>query len=212
MLEPLNRPVLSEPLTWEQICERYPEQWVVLVEIDRHDEEHSTGFRTARVAGTGKTRRESFDRARPFERGYAGCANRFTGPITRPLTDALLDSRSLLPVHYGIPKPAFIVESLTSFWSPDASGEGTPLRAEPTLSEPLTWEQIRERYPDQWVVLVEMDWLHDKGFEFRTARVAAHGKTRGEPLEQARPLRSRYTSFCNFFTGTLEGSLLRLLS
>jgi hypothetical protein len=28
-------PVISEPLTWAEICERYPEQWVALVEIDR---------------------------------------------------------------------------------------------------------------------------------------------------------------------------------
>lgn len=26
------------------------------------------------------------------------------------------------------------------------------------ISERLTWPQIRERYPDQWVVLVEHDW------------------------------------------------------
>jgi hypothetical protein len=88
-------------------------------------------------------------------------------------------------------------------------GCDTP-EVEPVLSEPLTWDQIRERYPDQWVVLVEMEWLSNKGFELRTARVAGHGKTRSEPLEQARPLRSRYSSFCNFFTGTLEGSGLRL--
>ena len=86
---PATELALSEPLTWEQICERYPDQWVVLVEIDQPDEDHNTGFRTARVAGVGRTRRESFDQARPFERGYPGFANPFTGPIARSMAHLL---------------------------------------------------------------------------------------------------------------------------
>lgn len=32
--------------------------------------------------------------------------------------------------------------------------------AESTISEPMTWKQICERYPDQWVALVEDErWL-----------------------------------------------------
>jgi hypothetical protein len=80
---------ISEPLTWEQICERYPDQWVVLVEIERPDGDHNARMRTARIAGTGRTRREAFDRAQPFKRGYSGCANRFTGPITRSIAHLL---------------------------------------------------------------------------------------------------------------------------
>ena len=86
---PTTEFAISEPMTWEQICDRYPNQWVVLVETDWRDEDHNTGFRTARVAGAGKTLRESFDQGRPFERGYAGCANRFTGPITRSIKHLL---------------------------------------------------------------------------------------------------------------------------
>lgn len=199
MTEALSRSLLSEPMTWKQICERYPDQWVVLVEIDRPDGDHSTGFRTARVAGAGKTRREAMDQWRPLRTAYSSFGCRYTGRTQAPLVRPLL------------PKPAFVIESLTSFWSPEAPGveRGAPA-VEPVLSEPLTWNQIREQYPDQWVVLVEMEWLSDKGFELRTARVAGHGKTRGEPLEQARPLRFRYSSFCNFFTGTNEGSPVRL--
>jgi hypothetical protein len=77
---------VSEPLTWKQICERHPKQWVVLVEIERDgSEDHSTRFRTARIAGAGKTLREALDQGRPFERGYSGCASPFTGPITRSI-------------------------------------------------------------------------------------------------------------------------------
>jgi len=192
-------PAVSEPLTWEQICERYPEQWVVLVELDRRGEELDTRFRTARVAGAGKSRHAALDQWRPLRSAYPSFANRHTGR-----TDVTLMRASL-------PEPAFVVESLASVWPPSASDErGSASTAEPVLSEPLTWNQICKRYPEQWVVLVEMEWLSSKGFEFRTARVAGHGKTRGEPLDQARPLRSRYSSFCNFFTGPLEGSPPRL--
>jgi hypothetical protein len=79
--------------------------------------------------------------------------------------------------------------------------------SEPAVSEPLTWKQICERHPRQWVVLVEIKWLSDNNFSFRTARVAGAGKTRREPLEQARPLRSRYPSFGHFFTGPMTPPL-----
>ena len=40
---------------------------------------------------------------------------------------------------------------------------------EPTISDPLTWDEIRARYPDQWVCLVEMDRIEEDNFEFRSA-------------------------------------------
>ena len=83
-------PVVSEPLTWKQICEQYPDQWVVLVKIDWRDENHGYGFRSARVAGAGKTRRESLDQARPLRRGYPGFGHYFTGLIIAPVARTLL--------------------------------------------------------------------------------------------------------------------------
>ena len=62
----------------------------------------------------------------------------------------------------------------------------------PTISEPLTWAQICERYPDEWVCLVEIERLRPRQFEFRTARVVGHGKTRRAPFEQARPWLEHY--------------------
>ena len=79
------------------------------------------------------------------------------------------------------------------------------------LSEPLTWAQICERYPDQWVVLVEVDWVEkdedNLTFEFHSARVATHGPTRREPLMQARPLRARYPEMAHRFTGPVRTPL-----
>lgn len=57
----------------------------------------------------------------------------------------------------------------------------------PFISELLTWEQICERYPNEWVCLVEIDEINDTDFDFRTARVVGHGRTRREPLIQADP-------------------------
>jgi hypothetical protein len=81
--------MLTEPLTWEQISERYPDQWVVLVEIEHEGEEHVGRIRTSRVAGAGKTRRAPIDQARPFERGYTGFGHFYTGEIGRSIAHLL---------------------------------------------------------------------------------------------------------------------------
>lgn len=73
----------------------------------------------------------------------------------------------------------------------------------PMISEPLTWEQICERHRDEWVCLVEIDKIRPNNFEFRTARVVGHGKTRREPFVQARPWRDHYRSMGHYFTGPL---------
>jgi hypothetical protein len=77
------------------------------------------------------------------------------------------------------------------------------------VSEPLTWAQICERYPDQWVALIEIEWADDHNLKFRTARVAGNGKTRREPLVQARPLRVLYPQIGHFFTGPIIAPMVR---
>ena len=73
----------------------------------------------------------------------------------------------------------------------------------------MTWEQICQRYPDEWVCLVEIDNVNDTDFEFRTARVIGHGKTRKAPLDQARPFRARYGSIGHYFTGPVRAPVPR---
>ncbi|MBK9034066.1 MAG: hypothetical protein IPL61_22820 [Myxococcales bacterium] len=72
---------------------------------------------------------------------------------------------------------------------------------EPGLTAPMTWDEIRARYPDEWVCLVEIGWLDDSNVAFATARVAGHGKTSRAPLDQARPLWGRYREIGHYFTG-----------
>jgi hypothetical protein len=75
---------ISEPMTWAEICARYPDQRVCLVEIDRA-QPHGFAFRTARVVGSGKTSREALDRARPWRDRYAKIGHYFTGRISPPV-------------------------------------------------------------------------------------------------------------------------------
>lgn len=72
------------------------------------------------------------------------------------------------------------------------------------ISEPLTWDEICQRYPDEWVCLVEIDRVEPNHFGFRTARVVGHGKTRREPLVQARAWRSRYSSIGHYSTRSTD--------
>jgi hypothetical protein len=75
------------------------------------------------------------------------------------------------------------------------------------ISEPLTWDEIRARYPHEWVCLVEVDYIHPNGLEFRTARVIGHGKTSGAPVEQAFLWRDHYDLMDFFYTGRGIGRL-----
>jgi len=77
-------------------------------------------------------------------------------------------------------------------------------QTEPRVSEPLTWQEICALHPDEWVALVEIDWLGDSDLEFRTARVVGHGKMRNEPLAQARRVRALYDEVGHFFTGAVH--------
>ena len=68
-----------------------------------------------------------------------------------------------------------------------------------------------DRVPDEWVALVEIDWLNENDLDFRSARVAGRGKTGKEPLDQARPLRTHYDESGHFFTGPIRALLRSFL-
>jgi len=69
-----------------------------------------------------------------------------------------------------------------------------------TVSEPMTWSEICDRFPDQWIAVVALDWVDDRDEPFRTALVAGHGSRR-EALEQAKPLLKLFDKMGPFFTG-----------
>ena len=48
------------------------------------------------------------------------------------------------------------------------------------MSERLTWEEIQEKYPDQWVGLVEVEYEPDNDATIKTAIVKYTDKSKNE--------------------------------
>jgi hypothetical protein len=89
----------------------------------------------------------------------------------------------------------------------DVAAEAAPERM---ITEPLTWDEICKRYPDERVCVVEIVWDEPKKWPFRFARVIGHGKTRRAPVEQARIWLDSYFSLGYYYTGKIEAPIPRL--
>lgn len=76
--------------------------------------------------------------------------------------------------------------------------------------ERLTWQQIRERYPDRWVVMADHDVDEREPVSWTTARVLAQGATRGEAVGRAREALNGYQFYGCRYTGTIRGPLSQL--
>lgn len=81
-----ERQVLSDtaPLPWAEICARYPDQYVCLVDIV-HPALRSPEIISARVVGHGATDDDAFEPIRELEQRYPRFSVRFTGVCTEPL-------------------------------------------------------------------------------------------------------------------------------
>jgi len=73
----------SEPLPWANICARYPDQFVCLVDVVKVVP-HSPSIATGRVAGYGPTRRDASAIIRGDLR-YSAWTVVYTGRPTKPL-------------------------------------------------------------------------------------------------------------------------------
>lgn len=71
----------SHPMTWQEICGRYPDQWVALVEITWVDDEVVA---TARVAGHGPRRADPLRQARHLHSRYEEIGHFYTGRVRAP--------------------------------------------------------------------------------------------------------------------------------
>jgi hypothetical protein len=76
-------------------------------------------------------------------------------------------------------------------------------------SERLTWDEICRRYVDEWVVLVETDWVNDTDFDFRAATVFGHAKTRKESSPIVKQAFLSHEEVGCFFTGPFFGPPIR---
>ena len=52
-----------------------------------------------------------------------------------------------------------------------------------SMSERLTWQQIQEKYPDQWVGLAEVYYKNNDGISVESAIVKYADKTKSELTE-----------------------------
>ena len=78
-------------------------------------------------------------------------------------------------------------------------------RPAPQVSESLSWAEICDRYSDQWVALVEIEWEDED--VVRAARVAGAGPRRADPLAQTRSLSTQYEEIGHFYTGRVRAPL-----
>ncbi len=74
----------TEPLPWAEICKRYPDQYVCLVDLGRPPL-RSPEIITARVVGHGVTHDAAFEPIRDLDERYPRFAIRYTGVCTEPL-------------------------------------------------------------------------------------------------------------------------------
>ena len=68
---------VSEPMTWGEVCARFPDQWIALVALDWADDRDEP-FRTALIAGCG-SRHDALAQARPLRRLFEPIGPFFTG-------------------------------------------------------------------------------------------------------------------------------------
>lgn len=84
-----------EHLSWAEICLRYPDQYVCLVNVERR-EVRSPEISTARVVGHGSTHDAAFAPVRNLAKRYPRCAIRYTGVCSEPLIrPTLVDDETL---------------------------------------------------------------------------------------------------------------------
>jgi len=74
----------SKPLPWAEICARYPDQYVCLVDIV-HPPLRNPEIISARVVGHGVTHADAFEPIRDLGERYPRFAIRYTGVCTEPL-------------------------------------------------------------------------------------------------------------------------------
>lgn len=72
------------------------------------------------------------------------------------------------------------------------------------MGEKLTWDEIRQRYPDEWVALVEDDWPNNLPLP-RAGVVYAHSPDHAKLIEMQKHLKDAAI----VWTGKKRGELTR---
>ena len=99
----------AEPLTWAEICARYPDQYVCLVDIV-HPRLRSPEIITARVVGHGATHDAAFEPIRDLGERYPCFSVRYTGVCTEPLIrpSLVIDDEDLELLAKPLARPSLV--------------------------------------------------------------------------------------------------------
>ena len=97
----------TAPLPWAEICARYPDQYVCLVDIV-HPPLRSPEIITARVVGHGVTHDAAFEPIRDLDERYPRFAIRYTGVCTEPLIrpSLVIDDETLDVLSEPLKRPS----------------------------------------------------------------------------------------------------------
>ena len=97
----------TEPLPWAEICARYPEQYVCLVDIV-HPPLRSPEIISARVVGYGAERDAAFEPIRDLGEQYPRFAVRYTGVCAEPLVrpSLVIDDETLKLLCEPLKRPS----------------------------------------------------------------------------------------------------------
>jgi hypothetical protein len=96
----------TEPLPWAEICARYPDQYVCLVDIV-HPQLRSPEIISARVVGHGAEHDAAFEPIRDLDEQYPRFAVRYTGVCTEPLIrpSLVIDDETLKLLSEPLKRP-----------------------------------------------------------------------------------------------------------
>jgi hypothetical protein len=75
---------LRERLTWREICARYPNEWVVLVDLEHENDDDDDQIVAGVVLGHSKNRADCLRETKALRPPGTHCAHLYTGEIVAP--------------------------------------------------------------------------------------------------------------------------------
>jgi len=78
-------------------------------------------------------------------------------------------------------------------------------------AERLTWKQMCERFPEEWVVIADADRVNDTDFDFGTARVLGHFKRRKDASPHIKVAFEDFGEIGCYWTGKIRGPIPRFI-
>ncbi len=84
-------------------------------------------------------------------------------------------------------------------------------RAIGEAAERLTWDAICKRFPDEWVVVTDVEWENEGDVEFAAALVLGHYKRRKEASPHIKTAFRSHSEIGCYWTGQIRGPVPRVI-